>query len=469
MLDSVKKPASPKHPPHSIEAEQSVLGGLMLNNRAIDDIIDILVADDFYTQDHRVIFTAILQLNDARKPSDFITLSEHLRQQNKLDEAGGVPYLGTLAADTPSAANVLAYGEIVRERAMLRQLIAAGQDIAELGYSPNGEAIPELVDVAEGKVYAIRDKGAGNRATTQDMSSIMATVESRVEEARAHGGNVIGLSTGLIELDEITTGLHPGDLVIIGGRPGMGKTALAMGIAESLAIYEEKPVGVFSMEMPAAQLGMRTMSSHARIPLHNIRTGQLNEEEWSRFVDWGGRLRAAPMFVDDAGGLSPLELRARARRMKSRHDIKLLVVDYIQLMTVPGSKENRTNIVSEISRGLKALAKELGIPVIALSQLSRGVESRDNKRPRMSDLRESGSIEQDADLVLFAYRDEYYNKDSPDRGTAEILVEKQRNGARGVIRVGFQGEFTRFGNLAASWRPEEQPDGPRPGDEISFT
>ncbi|HWU69298.1 MAG TPA: replicative DNA helicase, partial [Stenotrophobium sp.] len=434
-----------------------VLGGLMLDNRVWNDLSDRITAEDFYRADHQLIFRAVAELCGSHKPCDFITLCEHLRHQNRLEEAGGVSYLGTLANDTPSAANVLAYVEIVRERAVLRTLIAAGSDIAEMGFRPEGRGHSELIDIAEQKVFAIRNKAQHAQGTYSTMPRLMDMVEARIEQMRSNPGGLAGLSTGFTELDKLTTGLHSGDLVILAGRPSMGKTSLALNIAEHAALYEKKSVALFSMEMPADQLALRVLSSFARIDMQKLREGKLEDRDWDRLVSQGGLVREAPLFIDETGALSPLELRARARRMKQRHDIQLIIVDYIQLMQVPGSKENRTNEISEISRSLKALAKELAVPVIALSQLNRGVEQRDNKRPRMSDLRESGGIEQDADLVAFIYRDEVYNKESPDKGIAEIIITKQRNGPLGTVRTAFLGQFTRFENLAHSYGDYQSP------------
>ncbi|PTU31066.1 replicative DNA helicase [Stenotrophobium rhamnosiphilum] len=442
---------SPKLPPHSIEAEQSVLGGLMLDNRTWNDLADRINEEDFYRADHQLIFRAIAELCGTNKPCDFITLCEHLRHQGKLEDAGGVPYLGTLANDTPSAANVMAYAEIVRERSVLRTLIAAGGDIAELGFRPDGRGHSELIDVAEQKVFAIRNKSAHASGGYEMMPRLMDMVEERIERMRTNPGSLAGLPTGFDDLDRLTTGFHAGDLVIIAGRPSMGKTSFAMNIAEHVALIEKKGVAVFSMEMPADQLALRVLSSFARIDMGKLRSGELEDRDWDRLTSEGGRVREAPLYIDATGALSPLELRARARRMKQRHDIQLIIVDYIQLMQVPGTKENRTNEISEISRGLKALAKELEIPVIALSQLNRGVEQRDNKRPRMSDLRESGGIEQDADIVALLYRDEVYNKESPEKGTAEIIIVKQRNGPLDTVKAAFLGKFTRFENLAKGY------------------
>ncbi|MBI3171729.1 MAG: replicative DNA helicase [Hydrocarboniphaga effusa] len=438
----------PKQPPHSIEAEQSVLGGLMLNNKAYFELADRLAAADFYRSDHQIIYRAIGELIGANKACDFVTLSEHLRHQSRLDEAGGVAYLGSLAVDTYSVANLLAYADIVRERSVLRSLIAAGNDIGDLGYRPEGRAPAELVDEAEQKVFAIRERGARGKTNHEAIGALVEKAEQRIETLRNNPAALAGLATGFAELDKRTSGLHPGDLVIIAARPGMGKTSLAMNIAEHVAIDRKTPVAVFSMEMSGEQLALRVLSSFGRIELAHLRSGQLSEADMSRLVSADSLIREAPLYIDETGALSPLDLRARARRLASQHNIKLIVVDYIQLMQVPGKQENRTNEISEISRNLKALAKELGLPIIALSQLNRAVEQRDNKRPRLADLRESGGIEQDADLVLFIYRDEMYNEASPAKGKAEIIIGKQRSGPTGHIDVAFLGQYTKFDNYA---------------------
>jgi replicative DNA helicase len=450
--------AEPKQPPYSVEAEQSVLGGLMLDNRRWDDVADQLTAEDFYRQDHQLIFRAVAELVGNNRACDFVTLSEHLRSRNQLDDAGGLAYLGTLANDTPSAANVLAYAKIVRERSVMRRLVAAGGDIAELGYRPDGRTPAELVDIAEQKVFAIRNQTEHGTSSYFDMPTVMNAVERKIEQLRQNQGAVAGLSTGFTELDRMTTGLHPGDLVIIAGRPSMGKTSLALNIAEHAVLYEKKGAAVFSMEMPAEQLGLRVLSSFARIDMGRLRSGELEDRDWDRLVSQSGLVREAPLYIDQTGALSPLELRARARRIKARHAIDLIIVDYIQLMQVPGTRENRTNEISEISRSLKALAKELEVPIIALSQLNRGVEQRENKRPRMSDLRESGGIEQDADLVMFIYRDEVYEPNSKDKGIAELIIVKQRNGPLGTVKAAFLGQFTRFENLARGYEDGYVPE-----------
>jgi replicative DNA helicase len=431
-----------------MEAEQSVLGGLLLDNEAWFDIVEKIGEDDFYTHDHRLIFRAISEVVTQNKPCDFVTLSEHLRHQNKLEEAGGLAYLGMLAADTPSAANVRAYAGIVKERSVLRSLIAAGNLIADLGYRPDGRGPGELVDTAEQQIFKIRESGSRGQSDWKAMPELMEIIQQRVISLRNNPQGVAGLPTGFVELDRMTTGLHAGDLVIVAGRPSMGKTSFAMNIAEHVALIERKGVGVFSMEMSAEQLALRVLSSFGRIDQQLLRKGELSDLDMSRLISQAGLIAEAPLYIDETGGLAPLELRARARRMKARHDIQLIVVDYLQLMQVPGSKENRTNEISEISRSMKGLAKELSVPIIALSQLNRSLEQRDNKRPRMSDLRESGSIEQDADMIAFIYRDEVYNKESMDKGIAEIIIGKQRNGPIGTVRTAFLGQYTRFDNLA---------------------
>ncbi|HEU0196521.1 MAG TPA: replicative DNA helicase [Nevskiaceae bacterium] len=449
-----------RQPPHSIEAEQSVLGGLMLDNRAWHEIADQLSEEDFYTEQHRLIFRGIAQLMQDARPCDFVTLSEALRTEDKLEAAGGIAYLGNLAADTPGAANIRAYAEIVRERSILRTLIATGHDIATLGFEPDGRSHDTLVDIAEQKVFKIRERGERANSGYYEMPPLIATIEDKLDRLRRDPSSFDGVPTGFIEFDKLTTGMHASDLLIIAGRPGMGKTSFAMNIAENVAIEQNLPVLVFSMEMSAEQLATRVLSSYGRIDQQHLRRGELDDTEWSRLASTGGLLRKAPLYIDETGSLSPTELRSRARRITARHHTRLIVVDYIQLMQVPNTRENRTNEVSEISRNLKSLAKELQVPVIAISQLSRGVESRDDKRPRMSDLRESGSIEQDADLVAFVYRDEYYTREQcSEPGVAEIIIAKHRNGPTGKIKTRFLGQYTRFDNVEPIERRDLDPEG----------
>ena len=436
-------PAQPRQAPYSIEAEQSVLGGLLLDNRAWNDIADRLGEADFYRADHQLIWRGICDLVGSGKPCDFVTLSEHLRVRGLLEEAGGLSYLGSLANDTPSAANVIAYADIVRERSVLRSLVAAGGDIAELGYRPEGRETAELIDHAEQKVFAIRERGAKARGDYFGLPAVLDQVFDRIDKVRRNPMGAAGLPTGFIEFDNKTTGLGAGDLMILAARPSMGKTSFAMNIAEHVAFDRKEAVAMFSMEMSAEQLGFRVISSRSGIPLHKLRNGELNDQEMDQLTWTIGRLREAPLFIDETGGLSPMDLRAKARRLAMRENVRLLIVDYIQLMQVPGKGDNRVQEISEISRQLKALAKELAIPIIALSQLNRGVEQRDNKRPRMSDLRESGGIEQDADLVVFIYRDWVYDK-SKDEREAEVIIAKQRNGPLATIPVRFIGANTKF-------------------------
>ncbi|HEX7381656.1 MAG TPA: replicative DNA helicase [Nevskiaceae bacterium] len=448
-----------RQPPHSLEAEQSVLGGLMLDNQAWYEIADRLVEEDFYTEQHRLIFRSIATLMQASQPCDFVTLSERLRESGQLETAGGIAYLGNLAADTPGAANIRAYAEIVRERSILRTLIATGHHIAALGFEPDGRSYDTLVDIAEQSVFRIRERGERIRSGYHEMPVLVAAIENKLEQLRRDPSSFDGLPTGFVGFDKLTTGMHAGDLLIIAGRPGMGKTSFAMNIAENVAIYQNQPVLVFSMEMSAEQLAMRILSSYGRIDQQRLRRSELTDNEWSSLASTGGLLRKAPLYIDETGALSPNELRARARRIAARRGVRLIIVDYIQLMQVPNTRENRTNEVSEISRNLKALAKELKIPIIAISQLSRGVEARDNKRPRMSDLRESGSIEQDADLVAFVYRDEYYTREQcTEPGVAEIIIAKHRNGPTGTFKTRFVGEYTRFDDILPTERRDFDPD-----------
>lgn len=438
-----------KRPPHSIEAEQSIIGGLLLSNQAWDAVSTKLCEADFYRSEHRILFRAIHSLANKDQPFDVVTLLDTLKSTNDLDDAGGEAYLFELANNTPSVANISAYADIVREKSVHRQLIRVASDIADSGYNPNGREVAELLDFAETKVFAIAEQTA-SEGGPEAIKSVLVRAVERIDELYHSDDSITGLSTGLTELDNLTSGLQRADLVIVAGRPSMGKTTLVMNMAEHAAIKAGKPVLVFSMEMPADSLAMRMMSSLGRIDQHNIRTGKLTDDDWPRVTSAVHMLSEAPLFIDDTPGLSPAEMRARARRLMKEHGQPgLIVVDYLQLMKIPGFKsENRTGEISEISRSLKSLAKELDVPVIALSQLNRSLEQRTDKRPVMSDLRESGAIEQDADLICFIYRDEVYNEDSPDKGTAEIIVSKQRNGPIGKVRVAFLGKYTRFEDLA---------------------
>jgi replicative DNA helicase len=450
IKDSSKKAVSPlKRPPHSVEAEQSIIGGLMLDNEGWDKVSTKICETDFYRSEHRVLYSAIQNLVQKGHPFDVVTLLDTLNSNNNLDEAGGEGYLFELANNTPSVANISAYADIVREKSVQRQLIAVANEIADSAYNPDGREVNELLDRAETKVFSIAEQTAGDGGP-EAIKSILVRAVERIDALYHSGDAITGLATGLSDLDKMTSGLQPSDLIIVAGRPSMGKTTLAMNMAEHAAIKAGKPVLVFSMEMPADSLAMRMMSSLGRIDQHHIRTGKLEDEDWPRITSAVHMLSEASLFIDDTPALSPSEVRARARRLMKEHgQLGLILVDYLQLMRVPGFKaDSRTAEISEISRGLKALAKELEVPVIALSQLNRSLEQRHDKRPIMSDLRESGAIEQDADLICFIYRDEVYNEESPDKGTAEIIIAKQRNGPIGKVRVAFLGKYTRFEDLA---------------------
>ncbi len=437
-----------KVPPHSIEAEQSVLGGLMLDNRSWEQIGDLVNEQDFYRHDHALIFRAIANLSDQDTPYDVVTISDWLEQRNELENIGGLAYLGLLAKDTPTAVNIKAYAEIVREYSVLRSLIQVGHEIASSAYNADGRPSKDLLDEAERRVFQIAELGAGNREGFEDIKSLLTKAVEKVEELFKSDEPLTGISTGFSKFDEMTSGLQNSDLVIVAGRPSMGKTTFAMNLAEYAAVSGEKSVAVFSMEMPGEQLALRMMSSLGRIDQHNLRTGKLQDHDWPRLTSSVAMLSKAKLFIDDTPALSPTELRARCRRLKREHDLDMVIIDYLQLMQISGTSENRATEISEISRSLKALAKELNVPIIALSQLNRSVEQRPDKRPVMSDLRESGGIEQDADVILFIYRDEVYNPDSADKGTAEVLIRKQRNGPIGKVRLAFLGQFTRFENLS---------------------
>ena len=443
-----------KLPPHSVEAEQSVLGGLLLEATALDKITDLLTAADFYRQEHRLIFRQIVRLSEQAKPVDVITVAEALEIAGELDKVGGLPYLGGLAQNVPSAANIRRYGEIVRERSIMRKLAEVGTDIASSAYNPTGRDAAQLLDEAESKVFEIAEAGSKGKQGFLPMPPLLTQVVERIETlyARDNTSDVTGIATGFTDLDRKTSGLHPGDLVIIAGRPSMGKTALAINIAENVALDSKLPVAIFSMEMGATQLVMRMIGSVGKLNQQDLRTGKLQDDDWGRLTQALGKLNDAPIYIDESAALSSLDLRARSRRLhRQNNGLGLIVVDYLQLMSsnVGKASENRATEISEISRSLKALAKELQVPVIALSQLNRSLEQRTDKRPVMSDLRESGAIEQDADLILFIYRDEVYNSDSPSQGKAEIIIGKQRNGPIGKVELAFRGEYTRFDNLAS--------------------
>ena len=442
-------PSDLRAPPHSIEAEQAVLGGLMLDKSAWDNVGDVVTADHFFRPDHTLIFESIAALAGEAQPCDPVTVSEHLARLGKLNEAGGLAYLGTLTRDTPGAANARAYAEIVKERALLRELVSAGGEIASSVWSEEGEPARDLVERAERRIFAIAEGSARGKGYVSAKQSLPALID-QIDDLYRNPNKPRGLPTGFIDFDSKTGGLRGGDLLIVAGRPSMGKSTLAINMAENAALKEgiRASVAVFSLEMPADQILTRMLSSVGSVPLNSIRSGKLTDEDWDRLSGATKQLQDAKIFIDDTPALTPTELRARSRRIKREHGLDLIVVDYLQLMTVPGTKENRATEISEISRGLKALAKELHCPVIALSQLNRGVEQRENKKPVMSDLRESGAIEQDADMILLIYRDEVYNKETPKKGVAEIDLAKHRNGETGEIRLTFRGANARFENYA---------------------
>jgi len=437
--------------PHSIEAEQSVLGALMLDNSRLDAVLAVITEQDFYRQDHRVIFRMMLALQEATQPLDVITLSEELHKHNELDRIGGLGYLVDMANNTPSAANIIAYANIVRERSTLRQLIEAAQEISKSSMNPSGLDSDDLLHLAEKRVAEIAEDRPKEGGLVGVNDLLKATVQ-RIDELFRSGSDITGVTSGLTDLDQRTSGWQPGELVILAARPSMGKTALALNFVESAIFSQPKPVFVFSMEMPSAALIMRMMSSIGRIDQTKMRNGKLTEEDWPKLSSAVAKMKDKLLFIDDTPGLNPQEMRARVKRISREHgNPGMIMVDYLQLMQIAGSSEGRTQEISEISRSLKAMAKEFDCPVIALSQLNRGVEQRPNKRPMNSDLRESGAIEQDADVILFIYRDEYYHEDSPDKGIAELILGKQRNGEIGTCRAAFIGKYTRFDNLAPEY------------------
>jgi replicative DNA helicase len=440
-------------PPHSVEAEQSLLGGLLLDNQAFDRVADLVAEGDFYRDDHRRIWQHVVRLVEAGKPADVVTVSESIEASEDKDKTGGAAYLGALAQNTPSALNIRRYAELVRERAVQRRLAQVATEIAEGALGSSGKDVGQLLDEAESKIFQIAESGARRDQGLQEIKPVLARVFERIDHLyhRDNPSDVTGVPTGFVDLDRMTAGLQGGELVIIAGRPSMGKTALALNIAEHVAVDNGLPVAIFSMEMSGTQLAMRLLGSISRVDQHKMRTGRLNDEEWSDLSQAIGRLHDTPIYIDESGALNALEVRARARRLKRQYSkLGLIVVDYLQLMSTsnPKAGENRATEISEISRSLKAMAKELDVPVVALSQLNRAVDQRPDRRPVMSDLRESGAIEQDADVILFIYREVVYKPDLPEdqRGIAEVIVGKQRNGPIGSVKLTFRGQHTRFEN-----------------------
>jgi len=444
--------AALKLPPHSVEAEQSLLGGLLLDNSAWDRIADIVTEADFYRDDHRRIFRHIARLIERARPADVVTVFESIEKSNEVEQAGGLAYLGEIANNTPSAANIRRYAEIVRERAVLRRLVTVGDEIAASALNPAGRDAKVLLDQAEAKVFEIAEAGARSSQGFVAIQPLLGQVVDRIQELyeQENPSDVTGVPTGFADLDKMTSGLQPGDMIVVAGRPSMGKTAFALNIAEHVGVDLGLPVAIFSLEMSGPQLAMRFLSSVGRLDAHRIRTGRLNDDEWDKMTVALGKLHGAPIHIDETGALNVTDLRARARRLARQFGGKLglIVIDYLQLMTSTRDNENRATEISEISRSIKALAKELQVPVIALSQLSRKVEERNDKRPLMSDLRESGAIEQDADIILMMYREEYYKPDTQEKGTAEVIIGKHRNGPTGTVRLTFLGEYTRFQSFA---------------------
>jgi len=443
-------------PPHSIEAEQSVLGGLLLDNAAWDKIADMVSADDFYRFDHRLIFQHIVKLINASRPADVITVFDSLTSAAKAEDAGGITYLNALAQNTPSAANIRRYAEIVRDRGVLRKLITVSDEITSAAFNPQGKEVKQMLDEAESKIFLIAEEGARGSQGFQEIQPLLTQVVERIDELynRDNQNDITGVPTGFVDLDRMTSGLQPGDLIIVAGRPSMGKTAFSVNIGETVAVESGLPVAIFSMEMGGTQLAMRMLGSVGRLDQHRLKTGRLNDDDWPRLTHAIQKMNDAQIYIDETPALNSIELRARSRRLsRTCGKLGLIIVDYLQLMSANSPGENRATEISEISRNLKGLAKELNCPVIALSQLNRSLEQRPNKRPVMSDLRESGAIEQDADLILFIYRDEVYNPDSPDKGMAEIIIGKQRNGPIGSVRMTFIGQYTKFENYTGSSSP----------------
>jgi replicative DNA helicase len=447
-MEADTKASNLRLPPHSLEAEQSVLGGLMLDSNRADEVMDVLVAEDFYRNDHRLIFSAIYGLTNESMPADVITVQEYLDNSGELEKSGGLVYLDELTRNTPSATNIPAYAKIVREHSIMRRLLSTVNDIGQTVYQPEGRTPYEVLDNAEQRIYEISDSGAKRGSGFVPARALMKDAVTSIEKLFKNNSEITGLATGFTDLDKLTTGLQKSDLIIVAGRPSMGKTSLAMNLAENAALDSNAAVAIFSMEMSGEQLIRRMLTSLGRIDAQRVRTGKLNDDDWSRLTSAINLLDKTRVYIDDTPGLTPSEIRSRCRRLAAQNDGKLglVIIDYLQLMTMGGSSENRATELSAITRALKGLAKEVKVPVVALSQLNRSLEQRTDKRPVMSDLRESGSIEQDADLIMFIYRDEVYNDDTDDKGIAEIIISKQRNGPIGTVKLTFLGQYTKFEN-----------------------
>jgi replicative DNA helicase len=444
--------AALKLPPHSIEAEQSLIGGLLLDNSAWDRIGDVVAEADFYRDDHRRVFAHIRKLLEMGRPADVVTVFESIEKSNEVEQTGGLAYLGEIANNTPSAANIRRYAEIVHERAVLRKLVSAGDEIAASALNPAGRDVKQLLDEAEARVFEIAESGAKSTQGFVAIPTVLGEVVDRIQQLydRDNPSDVTGVPTGFVDLDKMTAGLQAGDMIVVAGRPSMGKTAFALNIAEYVGVEQKLPVAIFSLEMSGPQLAMRFLSSVGRLDQHKLRTGRLGDEEWDKMTVALGKLHDAPIHIDDSGAINAIDLRARARRLHRQFgQLGLIVIDYLQLMSSTRENENRATEISEVSRSIKALAKELQVPIIALSQLSRKVEERNDKRPLMSDLRESGAIEQDADIILMMYREEYYKPDTQEKGVAEVIIGKHRNGPTGTVKLTFLGEYTKFVNAAS--------------------
>jgi replicative DNA helicase len=433
-------------PPQDIVAEQSVLGGMMLSKDAIADVVEVLRGVDFYRPAHEAIYEAIIDLYGRGEPADAVTVSDELTKRGEINRVGGPAYLHELIQSVPTAANAGYYAEIVAERAVLRRLVGAGTKIVQLGYGQDGE-VEDLVNQAQAEVYAVAERRSAEDYVP--LSQVMEGAMDEIEAAGHRGGGLTGVPTGFYELDELTHGLHPGQMIVIAARPAVGKSTFALDFARSAAIKHKMATVFFSLEMGRNEIAMRLMSAEASIQLQDLRRGTLRDDQWSKIASVLGPLNESPLFIDDSPNMSLMEIRAKCRRLKQQHDLKLVVLDYLQLMSSGKKVESRQQEVSEFSRALKLLAKELNVPVIALSQLNRGSEQRTDKRPMVSDLRESGSIEQDADMVILLHREDVYNKESPRAGEADILVAKHRNGPTKDIVVAFQGHYSRFANMAA--------------------